>query len=226
MAKEHEEEAARLARVVAKHIEVGGGEILEKHERALRLAVAWLGYLRGAQARGTADVLLDGFHAALIEAAGCLATGFVRPAVFAMRAQVDILLAWMYFRDHRVEWQYVEETGEKYKYLRTYDRRFGRRLALLRGRRTGGTEDPYRLLSAHVHGQNSATVPRLVRVPKLVRSRTVCLDCIVLQKDVCEYLSDVLTARFAGQWADLPGCVTQAIEGRLDAAGLRELCRS
>ena len=48
-----------------------------------------------------------------------------------MRAQVDILLAWLYFRDHPVEWKHVELTGEKYhlvsevlKYLRTYDRRF------------------------------------------------------------------------------------------------------
>ena len=131
MTENHRDVAAELGRVVASHIKKEGREILASHERATRLTLAWLGYLRNAQRSGAANELLDGFHGALIESAGCLAIGLVRPALFSMRAQVDILLAWLYFKDHRVEWEYVELTGEKYhlvsevlKYLKIYDRRF------------------------------------------------------------------------------------------------------
>ena len=107
--------------------------------RHTQLAIAWLGYLRNSQATGTANELLDGFHASLIETAGYLAMGLVRPAVFAMRTQVDILVAWLFFKDHRVEWEHVESTGEGYrlvsevlKYLKRYNGRFHDRLVLLR----------------------------------------------------------------------------------------------
>ena len=231
MAANYEDIATELGKAVASHISREGCDILESHERATHLASAWLGYLRGAQASGTADELLNGFHAALLETAGCLAIGLVRPAVFSMRAQVDILFAWIYFRDHPIEWKHVELTGEKYhlvsdvlKYLRTYDRRFQERLGLLRGERMRGEEDPYRLLSAHVHSQNSATLPPLVGIERLVQPKDRCLECVALQEEISEYLSDVLASCFVTQWVDLPESVTQSIRGRLGAKKLKELC--
>ena len=233
MAETHHDVAAGLGRSVASHIRKEGREILASHERATRLILAWLGYLRNAQRNGVANELLDGFHGALIETAGCLAIGLVRPALFSMRAQVDILLAWLYFKDHRVEWEHVELTGEKYhlvsevlKYLKTYDRRFQQRLGLLRAKRAQGEEDPYRLLSAHVHSQNSATIPPLVRIKQLVQSKARCLECVALQGEISEYLNDVLVSYFATQWADLPEPIRDSIKGRLGPEKLRELCSS
>ena len=231
MAANHQGVATELRNVVGSHIEREGCEILASHEQATRLTLAWLGYLRSAQTHGTANELLDGFHAALIETAGCLAIGLVRPALFSMRAQVDILLAWLYFKDHRVEWEHVELTGEKYhlvsevlKYLRTYNRQFHGRLGLLRANRAQGEEDPYRLLSAHVHSQNSATIPPLVRIEELVQPRVRCLECVALQEEISEYLSDVLASYFVTQWADLPDSITKSIRDRLKPAKLKELC--
>ena len=231
MTMNHQDVATRLETVIASHIKVEGCDILVSHERATRLPLAWLGYLRSAQTSGTANELLDGFHAALIETAGCLAIGLVRPAMFSMRAQVDILLAWVYFRDHPVEWKHVELTGEKYhlvsevlRYLRTYDRRFQERLGLLRAERAQGEEDPYRLLSAHVHGQNSATLPPLVAIEKLVQPKNRCLECVALQEEISEYLSDVLASCFVTQWTDLPKSITDSIKRRLGAKKVKELC--
>ena len=233
MAANHQSLATELGKVVASHIKREGRDILTRHERATWLTVAWLSYLRNAQARGTANRLLDGFHAALIETAGCLAVGLVRPALFSMRAQVDILFAWLYFKDHPVEWDHVELTGEKYhlvsevlKYLRTYDKRFQERLGLLRAKRAEGEEDPYRLLSAHVHGQNSATMPPLVRLEKLVQPRARCLECVALQEEISEYLSDVLASYFVSQWTDLPEAITKSIKDRLGVKKLKKLCMS
>ena len=233
MAANHQNIATKLGESVASHIRKEGCHILSSHERAAHLSSAWLGYLRGAQTNGTADELLNGFHAALLETAGCLAIGLVRPAVFSMRAQVDILFAWIYFKDHPIEWRYVELTGERYhlvsevlKYLRTYDTGFQKRLSLLRGLRTRGEEDPYRLLSAHVHSQNSATLPPLVGIEKLVQPKDRCLECVALQEEISEYLSDVLASCFATQWTDLPKSVTESIKSRLGEKKLKKLCMS
>ena len=232
MIGKHRSVAIDLGKVVATHIKGEGCEILASHEEATQLAVAWLGYLRGAQRSGTANELLDGFHAALIETVGCLAMGLVRPALFSMRAQVDILFAWLYFKDHRVEWEHVELTGEKYhlvsevlKYLRTYDQRFQERLGLLRKKRTRGEENPYRLLSAHVHSQNSATLPPLVKIDELVQPSARCRECVALQEEVSEYLSDVLACCFVTQWADLPESIANSIKTRVGPGKLKELCR-
>lgn len=231
MVTNHQDVAAKLEKVVTSHIKTEGCEILASHERATQLPLAWLGYIRSAQTSGTANELLDGFHAALIETAGCLAIGLVRPALFSMRAQVDILLAWLYFRDHPIEWKHVELTGEKYhlvsevlKYLRTYDRGFQQRLGLLRAERAQGEEDPYRLLSAHVHSQNSATLPPLVAIEKLVQPKNRCLECVALQEEISEYLSDVLASCFVTQWTDFPESITNSIRVRLGAKKLKKLC--
>ena len=230
---DHNYVAKQLEKVVASHIKNDASQILMSHDQATQLAIAWLDYLRNSQATGTADELLDGFHASLIEAAGCLAMGLVRPAVFAMRTQVDILVAWLFFKDHPVEWEHVESTGKRYrlvsevlKYLRTYNIRFQDRLALLRAKRTQGQEDPYHLLSAHVHSQNSATIPPLVKIQQLVQGKPRCLECVELQLEISEYLSDVLASCFATQWADLPESVTNSIKRRLEPEKLKILCMS
>lgn len=233
MPTNHEIVAKRLETVVASNIRNEGDKILESHERATELTIAWLGYLRNSQATGTADELLDGFHASLIETAGCLAMGLVRPAVFGIRTQVDLLIAWLFFKDHFVEWEHLESTGERYrlvsevlKYLKTYKRRFRERFDLLRAERTRGKADPYHLLSAHVHCQNSATVPPLVEIPQLVQVRDRCLECVELQSEISEYLSDVLASCFAAQWLDLPEPVTDSIKLRLKSSKLKVFCMS
>ena len=231
MAGTNQDAVRSLGRVVALRIEGHGSEMLARHEEATRLTVAWLGYLRGAQRNGVADELLDGFQAALIEAAGCLVMGLVRPALFSMRAQVDIVLAWLYYKDHRVEWEHVEATGERYhlvsevlKYLKTYSGRFQGRLELLRKQRSRGGAEPYRLLSAHVHSQNSATIPPLVGIEDLVQTEARCRECVTLQEEISEYVSDILVSCFVGQWADLPESIRVAVEARLGQAKLKELC--
>ena len=224
---------AQLESVVVSHCRTDGSAILECHDRASRLSVSWLDYLRNSQATGTADELLDGFHAALIEAAGCLTMGLVRPAVFSIRAQVDILVAWLYFKDHRVEWDHVELTGQKYrlvtevlKYLRTYRAGFRDRFVLLRSKRTQGDEDPYHLLSAHIHGQNTATLPPLVRIQQLVQDGDRCREGVDLQSEVSEYISDILASCFATEWFDLPDPVTESLAERLEPSSLKVLCAS
>src|ERR1700676_2613843 len=67
---------------------------------ATKLLLIWLGYLRSSVSRNVADRLLDATQATCIEVAGCLSNGFVRPAIFSIRSQLELLLAWVYFNDH------------------------------------------------------------------------------------------------------------------------------
>ena len=233
MATDASDIADELSAAVAEHVSSYGTAIIEEHERASELLVAWLAYLRSSATTGTADELLGGFHAAIIEVAGCLTLGLVRPAIFSLRGQVDVLCAWLFFKDHSVEWRHVEMTGQKYrlvsdvtKYLKTYFPRFEERLRLLRKNRRSGDDDPYSLLSAHVHGQNTSTIPPLVSVPELVQAEARCGECLQLQKEISEDLNDILVATYVDEWADLPDTITKAVQDRLSKPQLKELCAS
>lgn len=100
--------------------------------------IEWLGYLTVSEATGTCDNFLDGLRASVVEVAGCGAAGLVRPAIFAMRAQIDVILAWLYFKDHPVEWCKVEDTGDGFvlrrealDYLKEYVPKFQIRSSML-----------------------------------------------------------------------------------------------
>ena len=56
--------------------------------------------------------MLVGLQTAAVEVAGFIAVGFVRPAIFALRGQIDLAAGWLYDKDHPLEWEHVVKTGE------------------------------------------------------------------------------------------------------------------
>src|SRR3989442_13118197 len=101
--------------------------------------------------------MLDASASAAREAIACLALGLLRPWLASLRSQIDMLLAWLYFKDHPVEWQRVQDTGEGFKlksdilkYLSETVEKYKTRFGLLRDCTTRTVEDPFRLLSAHM----------------------------------------------------------------------------
>lgn len=146
----------------------------------------------------------------------------MRPALFSLRAQIDMILCWLYFKDHRVEWQLVCDAGEGFKlktevikYLETYYDGFARRFSLLKTAKTRSQEDPYRLLSAHVHSQSITVIPTIIDLKSLVATQALCNECIKLQAECVEYVSDVLLACFAKKWSSLPVEIVDAARVRL-----------
>lgn len=221
----HTAALAKLTDACSKHSGDYGPALLQRQEQALRPLLEWLDYLRTCEATGTADVMLDGVHAAAVEASGCLALGLVRPALLAMRAEIDMVLAWIYFKDHPAEWDLVEQEGEGFKlkrelvaYCETQTSvypQFKARFGLLEQSRTRRETDPYRLLSAHLHSQGTKTVPPLGPLASLVCSLTLCEDCVAIQGEVCEYLNDILFSCFADKWGSLPESVRRTTLDRL-----------
>ena len=91
-----------------------GVTILKKIDEESRLFLEWVPYLNNKKT-GVADELLDGAVSSLREVAACASLGLVRPALLAMRTEIDLILSWLYFKDHIVEWDSVNLSGEGFK---------------------------------------------------------------------------------------------------------------
>ena len=183
----------------------------------------WLNYLRQSEATGVADALLDGTQGAIVETMGCLALGLVRPALASLRSEIDMTLAWLYFKDHKVEWNQLRDAGRGFQtkakvldYVKKHWPGFQSRFKLLTQKHTRREEDPYQLLSAHIHGQTDFTAPRVGQLVELVGDAQLSEDCVILQHDVAEYIGDVLLALYGDKWTALPGSVMNGLEHRLN----------
>lgn len=224
MADEIGDNVAALVAAASQH----GAGIGIKHCRDIQaeteVLLGWLTYLRQPEVPGIADALLDGTQGAIVETAGCLALGLVRPALSSLRAEIDMILSWLYFKDHGVEWNHLRDTGQGFqtkmqvlKYIGEHWPKFGRRFKLLAQHRKRQAEDPYRLLSAHIHGQTDFTAPNVDPLVKLVAGPSLCAECVMLQRDVAEYIGDVLLAMYGDRWASLPDVVKISLNSRLNA---------
>ncbi|WP_216918267.1 hypothetical protein [Synechococcus sp. CCAP 1479/10] len=202
-----------------------GAEISLAVEQNSSLLVHWLTYLSSYHKTGVGDVLLDAVASAIREAAGALSLGLVRPALFSMRSQIDLLLGWLYFKDHRVEWLHVNQTGDGFRlkkellnYLDLHIPGFGARIGTLREIKTRNEVDPYRLLSAHIHAQSVPVLPVVTDLVDLVRPKSACLECAEVSFEVAEFLNDLLLAVYAANWASLPVPVQSALLSRFKSA--------
>ena len=190
----------------------------------------WLEYLDISVTNDDARPILIGTKSSLIEVAGCIGLGLVRPATMLMRTQIELMMAWIFFNDHPVEWRYSRETGERYplytqtwRYMCNFDKRFEQRFDLLARMKTRTLKEPYGLLSIHVHALTGPALPIAGTLPSIVAEVELCRECLRLQGEVAEFLIDVLFAWFAHRWADLPPAIMEYIKARLGAEEARNM---
>jgi hypothetical protein len=175
------------------------------------LLLHWVQHLRTYHLTGVADQLITAVGCSIREVAGALSLGLLRPALFALRGQVDLLLAWLYFKDHSVEWDHVNLTADGFKlkkellqYIEAHCQRFGTRFGVLKDNATRSEVDPYRLLSAHIHAQSEPVLPGVINLKDMVRSESSCRDGVRAVHEVAEYLNDILLAIYVSEWHSLP----------------------
>lgn len=213
----------------AKSFSASSGSLLSsKIESNSALLVSWLSYLSTYHRTGVADGLLEAVGSSIRETAGALSLGLVRPALFSLRGQVDLLLGWLYFKDHNVEWEHVNQTGDGFKlkkellqYLDQHVPRFTGRLNTLREIRTRKEVDPYRLLSAHIHAQSDPVLPVVVNLMDLVQPVAACNECADVAFEVTEFLNDVLLSFYLPNWASLPRPIQSALSARFKSGDQR-----
>lgn len=225
----HLEQTAEL-RTAACDFSLTEGEMISVQvEEKSTLLVHWLGYLSTFHRTGVADSLLDAASSSMREVAGLLSLGLARPSLFSLRGQIDLLLAWLYFKDHGVEWSYVNETADGFKlkkellqYLDQHVPKFSARMGILRDIKTRKECDPYRLLSAHIHAQSNPVLPVVAELKDLVRPKAVCTECAQVAFEVAEYLNDVFLTVFISSWASLPVPIQAALNARFVSAEQRK----
>jgi hypothetical protein len=232
MPTDADEQVTDLQTAVSNHATQHGARYLNDTTVRSRLILIWMGYLRVSVSRGWADRLLDTAQGALIETAGCLSLGLARAAIFSIRAHMELLMAWIYYNDHPVEWTKFEKSGHDYilhsailSYMRSHDEKFQTRFRLLIRYKTRSTEDPYGILSIHAHSISGTLGPTIAPLQSLVQGSTVCDEVISLWGEVSEYLTDIFCCWYGDRWQDFPLEVRQHLTSRLPAPDLAEFCR-
>ncbi|MFQ6309533.1 hypothetical protein [Lysobacter capsici] len=212
-----------LAEKVAGHFVENGDVYIKAIDEETRLLRLWLHYISSYEKTGSGDVLIDGVSAAIREVAACLAAGFARVALGSIRVQIDLILSWLYFKDHPVEWARLEMHGDGFmqkseimKYLNDkFSATFGARFAVLKQTRRRTVEDPFSLLSAHLHKQASNSIVSIDSCAEVVCDKSTCDEVVVLQSSAGEFINDVLLVCYSHQWAALPAEIITAARLRL-----------
>ena len=224
MSKDIRDNVAALVAAVSQHGRNIGVDHCRDMQAEADVLLEWLSHLRRYETTDVADTLLDGTQGAIVETIGCLALGLVRPALSSLRSEIDMILGWLYFKDHGVEWNHLRDTGRGFqtkaqvlRYIGDHWPKFKTRFKLLEQHKTRKENDPYRLLSAHIHGQTDFTAPRISPLVELVADPSLCNECVLLQRDVAEYINDVLLARYGDEWKSLPAPVKTGLRERLNA---------
>lgn len=185
-----------------------------------KLFIAWIAYLNNLKT-GTADELLDGAVSSLRESAACAALGLIRPALLAMRTEIDLIFGWLYFKDHPVEWEYVNSRSDGFKlkkeildYLLKHYESFGSRFGTLKDIKTRVEQDPYRILSAHIHSQSLSTMPLVNILADVVDPKNVAMEIIKISYEVDEFISDILFSVFGENWTQIPKLLLSSLDSR------------
>lgn len=214
-------EIVQLGQHALHNAKARGEALCGEMERAARPQLLWLGYLLAHRDTGTARCLIEGVESAIREAAACLILGLARPALNSLRMQIDLTISWLYFKDHPVEWELIQQTGENFKlkkellqYLKDWHPKFGGRIGILQQIKRRKLLDPYRLLSAHMHGQNELSIPDIKSPADALAKPEVLAEVPLIQVECCEYLSDVLWAVFGDHWRAVPAELMSDLEGR------------
>lgn len=216
------DEVASLKKVISETLAAQGEKRIKKSQDACLPLLKWLAYLRNSERTGSCDEMLTSLQSCLVETAGSISMGLVRSAIFSMRTQVDLAVAWLFYKDHPSEWNAVVSTGEGFflkrevfEHFSVYNKQIEARLSLLEKYKRRKISDPYRLLSAHIHGQSTLVIPKFKNLSDLVYSDKRCEEAVALQAEVTEYISDVFVAYFGSKWASLPEDVVKDAKDRV-----------
>lgn len=198
-----------------------GEDIVRRLEISAKPLLLWLEHLSKYCLTGVADELIAASAASVRETSALLAVGVVRPCLFSLRAQIDLVLGWVYFKDHRVEYELVNRTGDGFKlkkdilsYMREAFESYGEKMTVLTQLAARKEVDPYRLLSAHIHAQSNHVIPGVVDLRDVIYPKLLAEDCISLQADVAEFLSDQLFSSGITNQIALPTTIVDSIKAR------------
>lgn len=219
----------KLKAKINRHLDRNAEVLLDEYFKSTQLLSHWLHFLGVTKADDeVAEELLDTILNLFVECAACLATGMASVSTVLIRAEIDIVLSWLYFRNHPVEWNRVVSEGKGFmlkgdvlRYLEESDRAFRERYRILERKRKRTILDPYRTLSAHVHRQ-APDFAALSEISDVVVKMAQSREIVLLQAATSEFLSDILLAVFATEFTSLPRPIKANLSERLDETERRQ----
>jgi hypothetical protein len=201
-----------------------GAKVVEETEKQTILLRYWLEYLINHHKTGVADSLLTATQSLIRECAANLSMGMVRSALFSLRGQIDLSLAWLYFKDHAIEWRLVNTKGDGFKlkkeileYLTSHNPGFSHRIGILKQIHQRQEAEPYRLLSAHIHGQSEVVLPSVPSLSDVVYNLDSSIECTKVAFEVSEYINDIFLSVFRPQWYSLPPIIQSTLDLRFSS---------
>ncbi len=194
----------------------------------LFLLTLWLHYIETNFKTGIANELLSAAGSCLRESAAYISIGLIKPIIFNYRTVIDLCLAWYYFKDHAIEWSYVNTTGDGYKmkkeileYISRTCPRFPSCYGILKDVKKRRVVDIYRLLSAHIHAQSLVVLPNVNNFVEVVGDNNKIKDIIDLAFETSEYMSDLFTSIYIVEWMTLPEEIKSSIMCRFKSDAQR-----
>lgn len=173
--------------------------------------IEWVHWYRTKRKAEWCKDILSGVEASIREASGCVALGLGRAAILAIRTEFDLLLAYTYFYEHSSEWRRVCQTGDGFKlkaelmrYHSDFTPGFGSRRDVLETAAPPSLDKVYRKLSAHVHGQSTYSIPKVLELKELVWAERALEQVVDMQAQATRALSFFLLAVHGHELTEIP----------------------
>lgn len=199
-------------------------------QEAFELSNDWLSSETSAHSEKPCAVLLGAAKSASVEVVSTAYLGLMRQAIFSLRTYYELCLAWLYYKDHPIEWKAIEARGEQIplpgelkKYLKANFAAYDKRLSDLNNVKKRRWDDPYTIMCAFVHGGYITTLPSAVKPKDIVFDTVKISQLPDLIFAVSEFVSDVYVSACLANWHSLPSSVKGALEIRFSTGARKKL---
>ncbi|WP_426011433.1 hypothetical protein [Caulobacter sp. DWR2-3-1b2] len=214
---------SEIAARVAANLE-GLEDALGEFSASLPLSKEWIQREVPLASSNPANPLLSGTKIALLEAGAAWAIGANRGAASSIRAYIENAFAWLYYKDHPVEFRVVdigrsELTMPKgvQSYLKQVDGGFEKSYSVLAKCSMRGMENEYFYSNVsqflHAHPAFSSLA---IKIEEYAISSPRDMSFLKICRNVDEFISDNFTAYYRSSWDDVPGIVQKDVSSRLD----------
>ena len=185
------------------------------------LSKAWIDAEAGSADENPAAPLLKGARLMLLEAATAWALGLNRGAAGSLRTYIENLFAWLYFKDHPVEYALVEQKTRELilpkstqAYLKDIDKGFEKAYKYLNKNMDRPSEYFYTDLSFFVHAH-----PNQILKGKTASELVVTVPPEAIFTEICsqadEFISDNFVVAYRHSWGSVPAIVKDNVSARL-----------
>ncbi|WP_419895960.1 hypothetical protein [Roseomonas sp. USHLN139] len=196
--------------------------------QSMPLSTSWIQREWQVSENVPARALILGAKVSLLEAGTAWLIGSNRGAASALRVFMENAVAWLYYKDHPLEYRNVERREDDLclpkdtqKYMKEIDKKFDIAYKILSTSKSRDYDYYYSIISNFVHA-HPGFVHFSIPIENLAISSPRDLGFISICKFSDEFISDNYSCYFRGSWSDFPAPVQENLRSRLSDENLRK----